>query len=582
MADYTIVSGGVGVCIIRFSQEISEQVNAKVKSLCSVLSQLICREKIDGIIEWVPTYCTVAVYFDSLVCNFSDVKKILEAAAENMEISSERKKNVHVIPVCYEGEYAPDLKNVSDHAGLSGKEVVSLHSSKEYPVYMLGFLPGFAYLGGLDERLETPRLKTPRLYIPAGSVAIGGSQTGVYPLNSPGGWQIIGRTPLKMYDERKNPSVFVNAGDRIKFKPISLRTFNKIAKKLEKLSVKKNKKSVASFAVSGGVRILSGGIMTTVQDLGRIGYQRYGFSVSGAADSISFRLANIIAGNPENVPALETTLSGPEMTFISDVDFCITGANQNPLLDGRPVPLYTRVSAHAGSSLILGTALSGMRSYIAFTGGIIVPSVMGSASTSLKYELGGYFGRKIQAGDELAIGFVPERYRKLHVLSEDKNTTIRFLCSSIVTTAHTTNEASAPVLDLRVIKGVQFDAFTKKGIETFTSEIYTVSSDSDRMGCRLLGSAVESKNGTDIISDSIALGSVQISSAGFPIVMLADRQTTGGYAKIATVIPSDIPFLVQSVPGTKIRFRFIEEDEAIAILRVQKRQEFLVSEAVID
>lgn len=258
-----------------------------------------------------------------------------------------------------------------------------------------------------------------------------------------------------------------------------------------------------------GIRILKGGMMTTVQDLGRTGYQSQGFPVAGVMDVRSFKIANLLLDNPENEAVLEFTLIGPTLEFTSATIIAITGGDFQPMINGEPAPMYTAIYMNKGDILKFGSARTGSRGYIAFSSYLDIPVVMGSRCTNMKSSIGGFKGRK-----------------------------------------------------LRVVMGPQEDQFSKRGIETFLNSEYTVTSDFDRMGCRLEGPFVAPKETSDIISDGIAMGSVQVPSHGKPIILLADRQTTGGYAKIATVASVDIPKLVQCKTDHKIRFRPVTVQEA--------------------
>jgi KipI family sensor histidine kinase inhibitor len=201
---------------VEFGHEISPEINRKISSTV----QLMKEQHIEGIVDVIPTYCSLLVNYDPLVIGYKDLKKRLEGLVKVDVKSGEGKKTIVEIPVCYGGEYGPDIANIAEHAGLTEEEVIKIHSSKDYLIYMLGFLPGFTYLGGLDERIHTPRLASPRIKIRAGSVGIGGSQTGIYPLDSPGGWQLMGMTPVKTYDPDREVPILVEAGQYIRFIPI--------------------------------------------------------------------------------------------------------------------------------------------------------------------------------------------------------------------------------------------------------------------------------------------------------------------------------------------------------------------------
>ena len=293
-----------------------------------------------------------------------------------------------------------------------------------------------------------------------------------------------------------------------------------------------------------GIRILKGGMLTTVQDLGRTGYQSQGFSVAGVMDVRSFKIANLLLDNPENEAVLEFTLIGPTLEFTSSTIIAITGGDFQPVLNGEPVEMYRALYINKGDILKFGSARTGSRGYIAFSSYLNIPGVMGSRCTNLKSSLGGFKGRKLQAGDY--IGFrIKRRY-------------LPFFLSRKLEPDHFDDVQT----ELRVVMGPQDDLFSKQGLETFLTQEYTVTSDFDRMGCRLEGPFIAPKKGSDIISDGIAFGSIQVPAHGKPIILLADRQTTGGYGKIATVASVDIPKLVQRKTDHKIRFRAISVEEA--------------------
>lgn len=303
-----------------------------------------------------------------------------------------------------------------------------------------------------------------------------------------------------------------------------------------------------------GIRVLKAGMLTTVQDLGRNGYQSQGFSVAGVMDVRSFKIANLLLDNPENEAVLEFTLIGPTLQFTSDTIIAITGGDFQPTINGEPAPMYTALYMKRGDILKFGSARTGSRGYIAFSSYLDIPVVMGSRCTNLKSKIGGYKGRKLK--DEDYIGFRIKRRYLPYFLSRKLDL----------------DEFDEEEVTLRVVMGPQNDMFTKQGIHTLLSESYTVTSDFDRMGCRLEGPFIASKNGSDIISDGIAFGSIQVPAHGKPIVLLADRQTTGGYAKIATVATVDIPKLVQRKTEHKIRFKAITVEEAQKLYLEEEEQ----------
>lgn len=308
------------------------------------------------------------------------------------------------------------------------------------------------------------------------------------------------------------------------------------------------------------VKIVIPGALTTVQDAGRYGYQNSGIQTSGVMDHKAYAQANELAGNPAGEAVLEATLFGGTMEVDEDTVIALTGADMGPQVNGKPVEMNRPLLLKAGDSLSLGMVKSGCRTYIAFGGGIDVPVVMGSRSTNMKCSMGGYEGRALRAGDVLQIGAPAVSYEKIQG-------------------RRVKAETYPSLIEVRVIEGPQAEYFSEKGKAAFYGGVYTISDQSDRMGYRMEGEPVESIDGTDIISDGIAFGAIQVPADGKPIILLADRQTTGGYAKIAVVCSFDIPRLVQGKPGDRVRFTKISVEEAQRInesVRADERQKSLV------
>ncbi len=311
-------------------------------------------------------------------------------------------------------------------------------------------------------------------------------------------------------------------------------------------------------AVGAALEVLRPGLLTTVQDLGRRGFQKYGVPVSGAMDEWGLRVANALVGNPPGEAALEVTGVGPTLRVRGDLLLALAGAEFALSLDGAAVPPFAAVRARDGQILSFGECRAGLRAYLAVAGGIDIPLVLGSRSTCVSGRYGGLDGRGLREGDLLPIGagaggrgpgagegigtgagrFVPRRLWPRR----------------------------APLLELRVIMGPQDDAFTPESTATFLRSEYRVAPASDRQGCRLEGPPIAHRKGADIISDAIASGAIQVPGDGKPIVLLADRQTTGGYTKIAAVIRPDLPALAQARAGDRVRFRAVSLAEAHAAL----------------
>ena len=301
------------------------------------------------------------------------------------------------------------------------------------------------------------------------------------------------------------------------------------------------------------IEVLDGGMLSTVQDLGRYGYQRYGVPVSGALDLFALRAGNRLVGNADDAAGLEITLIGPRLRFLSPAVIAITGADLDPRLDGHRVSMWQSVPVKEGTTLAFGDVRDGVRAYLAVAGGFDVPLVLGSRSTYTRSKLGGIGGRAIRAGDRLPGVAAP-------VVEGARS---RRLPRRLV-------PAYGHQHALRVVLGPQDDAFSEEGVRAFLSSAYQVSEQSDRIGYRLNGPTIAHKAGPDIISDGIPSGAVQVPADGQPIVLLADRGTTGGYTKIATLISADLPRLAQAMPSDEVTFARVSLEDANRALREQE------------
>lgn len=228
-----IVLAGDSAVSVEFGDEISVRVNDQVNYFQMVIEEEVKNGRLNGVVETIPAFCSLMICYDPEIIWYEELeqklKQLLEASSGQ---ERKQKRRLIEIPVCYGGELGPDLNEVAKHANMSPEEVVRIHSETDYLIYMLGFLPGFAYLGGLDPRIETPRLTTPRVKIPAGSVGIGGRQTGIYPLDCPGGWNLIGATPVRPFRIRRKEPILYRAGDYIRFVPVDRKEYDRIKRDL--------------------------------------------------------------------------------------------------------------------------------------------------------------------------------------------------------------------------------------------------------------------------------------------------------------------------------------------------------------
>ncbi|MEA1963760.1 MAG: biotin-dependent carboxyltransferase family protein [Candidatus Aerophobetes bacterium] len=302
------------------------------------------------------------------------------------------------------------------------------------------------------------------------------------------------------------------------------------------------------------LEVLEPGLLTTVQDSGRFGYQKYGVPVSGGMDTFSLKIANLLVANSINEGVLEITGLGiVKLKILNNTAVALTGADLTPMIDTSPLPMWRATEVKKGKILSLGGAKRGFRAYLSVAGGIDIPLVLGSRSTYCKAKIGGIEGRPLRKGDIIS-SFLPGQ--SLEEIAR------RYL-----------PEDSVPDLpeeiEARVIMGPQDDYFKPEGIQTFLNSWYSVSPESDRTGYRLRGPRITHKDKTDIITDAIPLGAIQVPGDGLPIILMADRGPTGGYPKIACILSVDVDKVGQLKPGDKIKFKKIDIKEAHKILQVE-------------
>jgi len=298
--------------------------------------------------------------------------------------------------------------------------------------------------------------------------------------------------------------------------------------------------------VKPSLEVLEPGLLTTVQDCGRWGYQQYGMVVSGPMDPFALQAANVLVGNDRDEAGLEITMGRASFGFHRDCLIAIAGADLGATVDGEPVPMWCGFTVKKGQILRFQGPVCGVRAYLAVAGGIDVPVVMGSKSTYLRGRIGGLGGRALQKGDALAVGTAAGNLPK-----EGRRCLSR---------RHLPRYVRNPTV--RVVLGPDHEAFTQEGVRILLHHRFTVTTQADRMGYRLQGPRITHRRGADILSDATVMGTVQVPADGQPIILMADRQTTGGYARIATVISADLPLVAQTLPGGAISFHAVSVEEA--------------------
>ncbi len=610
--------------VLEFGEGIDEDLNLLVYRT----ERILLASGAPGILETTPAYSSLLVRLDPTLLGYGPATRLCltaaraasgqarvraasgpdspEAAGVADPLSADVSGEV-VVPVVYGGEWGPDLGDVARHTGLPAAEIIRRHASGRYRVYMVGFAPGFPYLGGMDPALATPRLAVARPRVPAGSVGIAGAQTGVYPQELPGGWRIIGRTPLRVWrPENDEEPCLLAPGRRVRFVnagpgEVGWREALAMASGAVSGAVREDAspgRYRARFGSSGRVGADGGagpegpstgpgspapvavvrrpGPLTTVQDGGRWGYSRLGVPESGALDPPALAAANRAVGNPPAAAGLEVTFGGLELEFLGRAIVAVSpGAGAE--LDGRRLEEGRAVPVAEGARLSFGRG-SWPRAYLALAGGVACPVVLGSRSTYLAASLGGYEGRALRSGDVIHAG--PHRTEAPLSVAPPASAPDR--AGGALAAPGRGDDllevpGSAGVTRVRVVPGPQDHLFEEAAHELFYSSDWRVLEASDRRACLLEGPRLPAPDGAGL-SDGTPAGSVQVPPSGKPIVLLADHQTTGGYAKIATVVSADLPLLGRAWPGSVVRFTPVRPE---ALLSAAASLEARTSQTVV-
>jgi antagonist of KipI len=531
-----IVPVGDAALSVEFGRALDPALNAQVRALDDALRSA----PFPGFLECVPALASLLVVYDPTRAAFAEAREALERALSARTAPPPAGAR-HVIPVAYGGDDGPDLADVARRCSLAESDVVARHTAAEYTALFSGFLPGFAYLGTLSRELEMPRRDSPRPRVPAGSVAVAGPFTGVYPFASPGGWNLIGRTGQVLFDPLAPRPALIQPGDRVRFAR-SRAAFDGPMPRTQPFP-----------AYRPSIEVVEGGLLTTVQDEGRRGHRRLGVPWCGALDAKAAAAANDAVGNPPGAATLECTAAGPVLRFLTTVRFAIAGADFGAVLERAdlgawPVPAGRAVVARAGNVLSMRERRSGLRAWIAFAGGLDVTPVLGSRATDLVAGFGGADGRALRTGDILSVGrATTEPPREV----PDEAPAPRAAAT-----------AAPEPLVVRVVLGPQDDMFTEEALARLAGETYAANALSDRTGCRLDGPPLSHRGRGEILSDGMVPGCIQVPPSGQPIVLLRDGPTTGGYPKIATVVSTDLDALAQLAPGDRLRFRVVAVEEA--------------------
>ena len=528
--------------------EFSDSIDGATHQQVMVLNKKIQHQPFTGFIETVPSYTTLTFYYQPEFINsingspFAFVKNYIESLLSDLKSDSTKGKEVISIPVCYDDEFGYDLDFIASNSKLTKKQVIEIHQQQVYDVYMMGFLPGFAYMGSVDDAIATARKSTPRASVEEGSVGIAGKQTGIYPLKSPGGWQIIGRTPFCLFDLKKQDPFLFKTGDRVKFQPISKDEFHKIKKEQLQVADIKEEQTIADTIV------IKPGIYSTIQDAGRFGYQSYGVPISGAIDQVAYHTANALAGNEKNGACIECTMGGLQLQFKKNAVIAITGAGA-AYVNGQLIRSWQPLSVSRADILEIRYNNDGLRTYIAVKGGFAANAIMNSRSVYAKAGIGAPLKKEEGLQFENLLSANPKKITE----------------SLSVPTYN--SEAS-----IRIIAGPENHWMKAVSIQQISSQPFTLSNQCDRMGYQLKAGSLLLNETKELLSTAVTKGTIQLTPSGQLIILMSDCQTTGGYPRVAQVAAVDLPVLAQLKPGDTIRLHHISFEEAEALYLVEQKK----------
>lgn len=502
-------------------------------------------DAVPGVVERIPGARTVLVRFDPLRVSAGELAAVLEST----EVDAEHVPHTRevTVPVRYDGE---DLDEVATLLGVSAEEVVNRHLAAEWQVAFSGFAPGFGYTVSTDPLFDVPRRSSPRTRVPAGSVALAGHFTGVYPRESPGGWQLIGRTDAAMWDIDRDPPALLSPGTLVRFERVRAAVAGALSPDsagsltLAKGPASEERVFRQAQQPNPSIEVVRPSLQLLVQDLGRFGHAALGVSASGVADRTALRDANRAVGNRADAAVLES-VGGCVLRFRGDGVAAIAGAiGELTLTDAAGA---TRTIAHGapfatadGDEVALGHPAHGLRYVIAVRGGVLAPQALGSTASDT---LAGLGPAPLAAGDVLGIGEAGH-------LSADPHPQPRAL------------PASGDLVELDITLGPRDDWFTPAAIETLTGQDWTVTPRSDRVGIRLHGETpLERSVAGELPSEGAVNGAIQVPPDGQPVLFLPDHPLTGGYPIIGALTDRCLDLAGQLPPGARIRFRIVDPGE---------------------
>lgn len=493
---------------------------------------------IAGVTELVPAARTVLVVFRPDTVTREAL--IADIGARDTSNRVAREGKLIDIPVHYNGE---DLDEVAALLGITRQEVVRRHTGGTYSVAFTGFAPGFAYLSGGDPSLDVPRRKTPRTRIPAGAVALAGTFSGVYPQASPGGWQILGVTPVAMWDLSRDTPALLQPGYRVRFIDAGPAAASTAAPSAAARATPAASRPIDEASAS--LEVVAPGLQAVFQDLGRPGQARQGVAASGAMDRGALRAANRLVGNPPGQACIEIVYGGFQVRAHGACVAAVTGAQGELALRDATgaswtVPSHEAIALNDGDTLTLGQPVAGIRYYLAVRGGFDVAPVLGSCSTDTLAHVG---PDALAAGDR--IGILP-------------------VGQGAIVGAPELPAADLPAQDtevvLDVVLGPRTDWCDADAVALLSRQAWTVTPQSNRVGIRLSGERpLQRANHAELPSEGTRKGSIQVPASGQPVLFLADHPLTGGYPVIGSVAPWHLDRAAQIPIGARVRFNPISE-----------------------
>ena len=532
------------------------------------------QEKLQAIVEIIPAARTLLIRFDPLLADENTLET--KIAGLKLEKGQQKSGKLVEIPVVYDGE---DLDDVAALLKIDREDVIRRHTESHYQVAFCGFAPGFAYLTGGDPVFNVPRRASPRKSIPAGSVALAGKFGGVYPQPSPGGWQLIGRTDVKMFDLDRDPPSLLKPGDRVHFVDVT-KDYSAHSKGTTSLSLSRNdeaglaktcdKTEATEIRKATGIgktgshdnagisvpetsltpeedavfKLVTTLMPVTFQDRGRLFQSSQGLSPSGALDQKAMANANRLVGNPREQPVLEFTYGNARMKALQPSVIAFTGANLPITVKSANGRVFvfeknTPLAIDEGDEIILGRPFTGFRSYMALRGGFKVEPVLKSASFDSLSNLG---PKPLVAGDKVFIANDSPLQPVLLSLDDP----------------YSLPEAGDKVV-LDVVMGPRTDWFTDHSIEMFLEKPWQVTAASNRIGIRLQSDAhLERSRSDELPSEGTVTGAIEVPANGEPVLFLRDRPVTGGYPVIANLVEDQIDLAAQVPIGAFIKFRAVK------------------------